>query len=439
VKRPNILYLHTHDTGRYLQPYGRAVSTPNLQRLAEQGVLFRKAFCCGPTCSPSRAAMLTGTSPHVCGMLGLSNLGFSIRDMSRHVVHVLKGHGYLTALSGTQHIAAHSEDIGYDRILDADADGDLDRRISAAEEFLASPPAEPFFLSVGHYLTHRHCYLEADPRDDARYLSPPTPMPDHPDVRSDMARYLASARKMDADFGRVLGALDDAGLADSTLVICTTDHGIGFPRMKCTLHDGGLEVMLLMRGPGGFSGGAVCDALVSHLDVYPTLCDVVGVDRPGWLEGQSLVPLVRGQTDRIRDDLFGEITWHVSYQPERCVRTERWKYIRRFDQRSSAVLPNTDDGPSKSLWVDAGWGQGEERPAEALYDLILDPCEQRNLIDDGEVAEVADSLQRRLVDWMDQTGDPLATGPVPLPPSGRFIAADQVSSDGFWQQSSAKQ
>ena len=122
MPHPNILYIHSHDTGRYIQPFGHAMPTPNFQRLAEQGVLFRQAFCANPTCSPSRAALLTGQWPHSCGMLGLAHRGFRLNDYSHHLVQTLKKAGYTTALSGFQHVgrppAADPSEIGYDEIFD---------------------------------------------------------------------------------------------------------------------------------------------------------------------------------------------------------------------------------------------------------------------------------------------------------------------------------
>ena len=100
-----------------------------------------------------------------------------------------------------------------------------------------------------------------------------------------MAAFKASARSLDQGIGAVLHGLHDFGLVEDTLVVCTTDHGIAFPGAKATLYDRGIGVMMLMRGPGGFSGGKVIDAMVSHLDVYPTLCELAGVEPPDWLQG----------------------------------------------------------------------------------------------------------------------------------------------------------
>ena len=141
-----------------------------------------------------------------------------------------------------------------------------------------------------------------------------------------------------------------------------------------------------MRGPGGFTGGKVVDAPVSHLDVYPTLCELAGVEAPDWLQGASLMPLVRGETERLHEAIFAETTYHAAYQPHRAVRTERWKYIRRFDDYEHPVLANCDDSPSKDLLVAAGWGD-QIVPEEQLYDLVLDPAEGNNL--------AADPAQRR--------------------------------------------
>ncbi len=106
-RRPNIVYIHSHDSGRYLQPYGHSVPTPHLQRLASEGVLFRQAFSAAPTCSPSRAALLTGQYAHQNGMLGLAHRGFSLNDYSRHLVHTLGSAGYQSVLAGLQHVAAN--------------------------------------------------------------------------------------------------------------------------------------------------------------------------------------------------------------------------------------------------------------------------------------------------------------------------------------------
>lgn len=424
---PNILYLHSHDTGRYIQPYGHAASTPNLQRLAEQGVLFRQAFCANPTCSASRAALLTGSYPHVNGMTGLAHRGFRLNDYSQHIVHTLRAHGYLTVLSGIQHEASHHDAepwkvIGYDRCLGGHETAHL-----RAAEFLAQPHDKPFFLSVGFFETHR-VFPEQHPDDDARYCAPPLPLPDTPETREDMARFKASARMLDAKIGHVLDALDRNGLANSTLVICTTDHGIAFPRMKCNLTDGGIGVMLIMRGPAGFSGGKVIDALVSHIDIFPTLCDLLQIPRPHWLQGVSIMPLITGAAHSVRNEIFAEVNYHAAYEPMRCVRTARYKYIRRYDSRTSPVLPNCDNGLSKSLWLEHGWRELPP-PAEALYDLIFDPAESCNLIRDRRYAPVRKDLRRRLAQWMKATNDPLLKGDVPIPDGAKINDANALSPD----------
>src|SRR4051812_34244881 len=289
---PNILYIHSHDTGRYVQPYGHQIPTPNIQLLADQGVLFREAFCAVPTCSGSRACLLTGQYGHNSGMLGLAHRGFSLNDYSQHIVHTLKQAGYWSVLIGEQHIAKRPDVIGFDRVIKIDTTP-VSSCAPAAREVLSNVPREPFFLSVGFFETHREFFAPSSVRDTL-YSLPPVNLPDTPEIRRDMAAFKASARALDQGVGSVLEALDYHRLADNTLVILTTDHGLAFPGAKATLYARGLGVMLILRGPGGFGGGRVIDELVTHLDVYPTLCDLAGLEPPPWTQGRSLLPLVRG-------------------------------------------------------------------------------------------------------------------------------------------------
>lgn len=422
---PNILYLHSHDTGRWVEPYGYPVQTPNIQKLAEEGVLFRKAFCAAPTCSGSRACLLTGQYAHSNGMTGLAHRGFPLKDYRHHIVHTLHELGYWSALVGEQHISKKPEVIGYDEVIKIDT-SHVDDVTPVTLDILSGRLRQPFFLSVGFFETHREFFHPSSPKK-ANYVLPPPNLPDTPQTRQDMAAFHASARSLDQGVGTVLDALDAAGIAENTLVICTTDHGLAFPGCKATLYDRGLGVMLILRGPGGFWGGKASDALVSHIDLFPTVCDLVGVSpHPEWLQGKSLLPLVTGQADEIRDTIFAEKTYHVAYEPERCVRTHRWKYIRRFDDYLWPVLANTDDSPSKDLLLAHGWAE-RSIPTEQLYDLIFDPNEAHNLVNEPAVASVLAELRERLQTWMHETQDPLLDGPVPAPSGAELNSRDQLS------------
>jgi len=422
--RPNILYIHSHDTGRYIQPYGHAIETPNLQRLAEEGLLFRKAFCVAPTCSPSRASLLTGQYAHCSGMLGLAHRGFSLHDYSQHILHTLRNVGYYSALIGEEHLSKAPNASGYDRVA----------KIEGSQAAIVAPTAiawlneglpQPFFLSVGFFETHRE-FLKPGLLEDGKYLLLPAPLPDTPQTRLDMSSFKKSAWELDRGMGAVLDALDANGLADNTLVICTTDHGIAFPRMKGYLTDHGIGVMLIMRGPGGFTGGHVCDALISHIDLFPTICDLLNIDYPSWLQGTSILPLLRGEVEQIHDAIFAEVTYHAAYEPMRAVRTRRWKYIRRFDHHLGPVLPNCDDSLSKDVLIQHGWKE-RPRPLEQLYDLIFDPNEACNMANDLSVALVLEEMRTRLDDWMRDTNDPLLYGPVAPPPGARLNDPEQLS------------
>jgi N-sulfoglucosamine sulfohydrolase len=422
--RPNILYIHSHDSGRYLQPYGHAIPTPTLHKLARDGILFRRAFSAAPTCSPSRASLLTGQCAHRNGMLGLAHRGFSMNDYSKHLLHTLRKSGYRSILGGLQHIAANPETIGFDEILKP-ANTRADTVAPAVAAFLDRRPSAPFFLDVGFFETHRE-YPNPTVEDDPAYIQPPAALPDTPETRTDMAGYRASARLLDRGVATVLDALDRNGLAENTLVISTTDHGIAFPRMKCNLTDTGWGVSLIVRGPGPFRGGKVCDAMVSHLDVFPTLCDFLQIEKPAWLEGRSFLPVLRGETKEINDEVFAEVNYHASYEPARAVRTQTHKYIRRYGGRTAPVLPNCDDGPSKSLWLEHGWRR-QEVPSEELYDLIFDPAEQNNLAARPKSAATLKEMRSRLDAWMKRTDDPLLRGPIPAPAGAKVNPVDGVS------------
>jgi arylsulfatase A-like enzyme len=345
-------------------------------------------------------------------MLGLAHRGFFLTDYKRHIAHTLRAAGYHTELIGLQHIARDPAVIGYDKVQ-VIRGNHVEQVAPAAAAFLKSPPKQPFFIDVGFQETHRE-FRKPGPREDPRCCLPPAPLPDTPETRYDIAAFKATARALDDGVGVVLGALEASGLAANTLVISTTDHGIAFPDMKCNLFDHGMGVSLIMRGPGGFTGGKVSDAMVSHIDLFPTICELLDIERPAWLEGKSIMPLIRGSAQEINEEIFAEVNYHAAYEPKRAVRTRRWKYIRHYDGRPHPNLPNCDDGPSKSLWLASGWRE-RKVDSEQLYDLMFDPNEIHNCAADPANAKIVAEMRGRLERWMRKTSDPLLKGPVKAP------------------------
>ncbi len=417
---PNILYIHSHDTGRYIQPYGFAVPTPNMQRFAEQGVTFRKAYAVSPKCSPSRAGLLMGLYPHQCGIHGIAHRGWGADDYSRHSVNVLREKaGYFSKLIGIQHVIRHdwADRIGYDESWDRKLGTRADAVTEPALTFLKDPPKQPWFCSIGFAETHRiarkgkrQAFVEPDvSHGDPRYVRPPMHLPDTPETREDFADYIESAKTLDTAIGRILDELDAQGMSDDTLVLLTTDHGLPMPHSKDTLYDEGIGVYMMMRGPGGFEGGCVIDSSVSHLDFFPTLCELLEIGPPPWLEGESLLPLVQGETETIHDYLFAEYT--VPF-PLRAVFNERYKYIKRFDSLEPLLMG--DSGLSQNLWIDHGY-RDLPQVHEALYDRVFDPHEQNNLVDHPRSQPILATLRDQLDQWMWRTDDRLRNGEIPKP------------------------
>jgi N-sulfoglucosamine sulfohydrolase len=432
MDRPNIIFMHSHNTGRYVQPYGHAVPTPNLQRLAEEGVTFRNAFSAAPTCSPSRAAFLTGQYAHASGMTGLAHRGWALNDVKQHIVHTLADVGYHTVLCGVEHTAPHGNNqtnvVGYERVLSAET-SHAEFVGPAVEDFLREEHDKPFFISVGLYETHipfPDPEPDGHPEEDPRYTLVPRPLPDHPKIRQMMAGFKRSARDMDNGIGQILNALDETGLSDNTLVCCFSDHGLQFSRNMCNLTDHGMAVYLVMRGPGGFEGGRVEEAMVSLIDLFPTVCDLAAVQHPIWLRGSSLLPLIKGAVDAIHDDVFSEVSYHGAYEPQRCVRTNRYKYIRRYDNRETTLIVNADDTLSKEVLLEYGWME-QPREQEMLFDLAFDPDETNNLVGEARVKHIEDDLRGRLDRWMAETKDPLLDGLVPMPKGAMANHPDQTS------------
>lgn len=434
----NIIIIHSHDTGRYIEPYGYAVSTPNLMQLAREGTVFRQAHSAAPTCSPSRAGMLSGMAPHSAGMFGLTHRGFEMNDYSKHLASYLSNNGFETVLSGVQHEAIPAEKLGCDRILRpverpaSHKESDLVHAELAADYIRNKGRAggnkgKPFFLFYGLFLPHRP-FIEPEEPDAANYVSLPHQTADTPENRKDMAAYIASASWMDHCAGTVLDAVKESGLEDETIVIYTTDHGIAFPGMKCTLHDTGTGVSLIIKYPANSLAGQVSDALISHIDLFPTLCDLAGVDKPSWLQGNSLLPIFHKAAEEVNSYIFSEVTYHAAYEPMRSIRSKQFKLIRYFDDYDRCIPANIDDSPPKKLWLDHGL-LDKQREKVQLYDLYLDPLEQVNVINEPEYADVQQALFARLEDWMAATSDPLLQGKIEKPEGAKINRKESISAN----------
>lgn len=428
----NVIYIHTHDLGDWISPLGKAVETPNLEALAAEATVFTNAHAAAPTCSPSRAALLTGTTPHQAGMFGLAHRGFTLERTEFHLANVLKEAGYETALCGLQHeFAGHDiEGFPYQQVIgqigreDGESMDAYQRRRDtevatvAADWIRERKDKRKLFLSVGFFQPHRPL-LEPDEDIAVGDADIPGKLELSDETREDTAALKTSVRLLDRAVGTVLRALKESGQWERSIILFTTDHGIAFPYHKCSLTDRGTQVALMLRHPGRpeTHGGRV-EAMVSQLDVVPTLYDWLGMEIPSWCGGKSLAGLIAGKVSRVRESLNAEVNYHAAYEPMRSIRTDRHLLIRRFLNDGGWVLANVDDSLSKDQWLQMpGFAEGVQE--FELYDLEADPRQETNLAQEPEYAAVLEELKARLLNWMRATDDPLLLGPVKRPPHSR--------------------
>lgn len=422
--RPNVLVIMTHDTGQHLSPYGvNTVQTPVCERLAAEGVLFEQSFCCSPLCSPSRAAAFTGRYPHQNGVNGLvggpmvGGFGLERQPDEQHAAALFREAGYATVLNGFMHEARDAAAMGFESLIGGAGrgnnwGGDFRDAGPALGAWLDSRGTErPFYCQVGCHETHRDWSLFDTPPDESRGVWRPPYLADLPEVRAELAQMQGAIRRLDACVGALLAALETRGRLDDTIVVLTTDHGIDVPRAKGTFYDPGLRTMLLMRYPR-WGAGRREPALVSNVDLLPTLLEACRLPLPSNLAGRSAHGLLSGQPEAPNDAVFAEKTFHDTYDPTRAVRTLRHKYIRYFevgifqDLRLASV--------ERRHWF-ADPADAFRRHHEELYDLEADPWERVNLATEPEHRATLLALRRRLGDWMRATDDPLLRGPMASP------------------------
>ena len=412
--RPNIVMLICHDLGRYVGCLGAPLNTPQIDALASDGVTFSNYFCTAAQCSPSRGSIMTGRYPHNNGLVGLAHIGWEIGAQEVTLPMYLNAAGYSTHLLGHQHEHNEPARLGYQQIDQSSeqAAGVAEMVAAFLQGRVRKPDGRPFFVSAGITEPHRPYRHEDYPRDNEQSIEVPPYLPDRPGIREDLAGLHGLIWVVDKCVGSIRDALDETGLAEDTLFIFTTDHGIAMPRAKGTCYDPGLGTVLIMHWPRYFDGGRRYDELLTNCDLLPTILDLAEVPTPDCLDGRSFLPLLEGEQYQPRDDIYAEMTWHDKYNPMRAIRTNRYKYIRNFGQRPLVYLPRDIwDGPAGQEVRDEYYGS--PRPEEQLYDLEDDPGEQCNIIDDPGQAEIAQQLRQRVADWMLQSNDPLLYGEVP--------------------------
>jgi arylsulfatase A-like enzyme len=407
ARRDNVLLVHWHDLGRYLGAYGRTdLSSPRLDQLAAEGVLFTRAHATAPLCSPSRGSLFTGRYPQSNGLVGLAHHGWEYRAGVRTLPHLLSESGWHTALFGMQHETSYPSKLGFDE-FDV-SNSYCEYVVEHAARWLRDPPEKPFLLTAGFFETHRpyprERYAPAEPDE----IVVPGFLPDTGDIRQDLAEFYGSISVADTAVGRLLDTLDQAGLDESTWVVFMTDHGPALPRAKSTLYDAGTGIALIVRPPRNARiEPQAYDELFSGVDLLPTLLELLGLDIPADIDGMSHAANLRTQDFKpVRTEVYTAKTYHDSFDPIRAIRTKEYSYIENYAARPLLDLP----------WdiAESAVGRVMEplvhapRPDRELYDLVEDPSESHNLLgsDVTDKAEaIADELALLLDDWRQKTND----------------------------------
>jgi N-sulfoglucosamine sulfohydrolase len=443
VAARNVVLFVTDDQGQVAGCYGNpVVKTPHLDALAADATRFQYAYATTASCSPSRSVILTGLFNHANGHYGLQHTAhhFQSFDDVKSLPVLLSAAGYRTARVGKFHVAPESV-YRFDEALP----GNPRNPVAMAErcrELIESPSEKPFFLYFCTADPHRgggqadeiserpdrfgnkprgESYPRIEPvhYEPADVIVPPF-LPDTPACRAELAQYYESISRVDTGLGRLIEILKQAGKYDETLIIYISDNGMPFPGAKTTAYEPGLRLPCIVRNPQAQKRGIVSKAMVSWVDITPTILDFAGAELPEGVafHGRSFLPVFEQENPPGWDEIFASHTFHevTMYYPMRVVRSGRYKLI--WNIAHPLPFPFASD-----LWDSATWQTArrrgpdslygkrtiksyEHRPRFELYDLEQDPDEVHNLAGDKSHHEVLADLQRKLVDFQQRTGDP---------------------------------
>ncbi|KAH8897467.1 alkaline phosphatase-like protein [Thozetella sp. PMI_491] len=438
----NVLLLIADDLGRQVGCYGDDIAqTPNLDRLASEGIRFTKAFASTASCSGSRTTIYTGLHTHHNGQYGLASHRhhFQTFDHVETAPGLLSRHGYLTGIIGKVHVGP--KEVYPWEIREESDTRDVAKISDRTAAFFDRSKTEsrPFFLTVGFVDPHRDRSragfgntADYDTRVktvkfDAEKVHVPDFLTDSPGTRQELASYYESINRLDQGVGLILAGLDNAGLRDETLVIFLSDNGPPFVNSKTTLYDAGVNLPFIVRPPSSSdtsSVGIVNPNLISYVDILPTILEYAGHpeenERRFPRVGRSFLSILT-ETQELAswDHVYGSHTFHevTNYWPTRYLRDRQFKYHRNIAHRLD--FPFAADLYGSLAWDDVR-NQVETpkrigtrrltdyflRPPEELYDLEADPLEVNNLARDPQHAGRLQRMRQQLEDWQRRTEDP---------------------------------
>ena len=437
-KTPNILLIVSEDNGPEIGCYGDLYArTPQLDKLADEGILFKRAFVPQAGCSQSRASFLTGLYPHQHGQIGLATWGFRLyRSDTPNLPRQLKEVGYRTGIIGKLHINPESAfPFDFHEIKTSNFSRKQQEDYAKQAEVFMNGGEEPFFLSVNYPDAHDPWIRQVDgipenPLNEDQVRCMEYMGVDSEGLRKMVADYYNCISRLDTLIGDLLAVLERSGKSENTIVVYIGDHGADMLRGKRTCYEGGLRIPMLIRWPGHIHP-QVRDELVSTLDLMPTLLEAAGVEPIAGLPGSMLQPLFEKSSPEWRSHYFAEYHTHAAapnYFPQRCVRGQRYKLIESLlpdtihpdydktieklqgDYSSQQYVGQLDLQEvinSARPAVRAAYDLMRTPPRYQLYDLENDPYEFRNLADEPEYSEIFDDLKQRLNTWRVSSDDPL--------------------------------
>jgi arylsulfatase A-like enzyme len=415
AKQPNFIVFIADDAAwNDCGPYGNDfIKTPNINKLAEEGLVFNNAFLTTSSCSPSRCSILTGRYPH---STGAPELHMPLPANQVLFAGELQKTGYYTAVAGKYHIGPKRAE--FDSIYGGSPSG-CENWVRALKN---RPKDKPFFLWLAALDPHRAYQPNTipEPHNPDDVIVPPY-LPDNDSTRKDLALYYDEISRMDSFIGDVMEELKKQGEDENTLVIYMTDNGRPFPRCKTRLYDSGIKTPFVVRWPGKIETGRT-DALVSSIDIAPTFCELAGAEISETFQGVSFVPVLKNTSAETRDYIAGEHNWHDYQAHERAIRNTRFLYIRNAYPQLNASPPADAVRSITYQKMIELFEAGElnekqldcfvaPRPAEELYDVVKDPYHFNNLAENADYSNELAEMRFLLDSWTEEFNDTIPENP----------------------------